>query len=166
MTKRMESKYRLDRRMGQNIWGRPKSPVNRREYGPGQHGQRRKKPSDYGIQLMAKQKLKGYYGNIGERQFRRLYDEAVRRKGDTGANLLELLERLVNHESYSADLGANAAALALIKPEVEKALGRGVPLTRCGGRTPRVAPVPPGCEAPVPLSRPAREGAELVAGVY
>ena len=94
MSKRASSKYKIDRRMGENIWGRPKSPVNRREYGPGQHGQRRsKKPSDYGIQLMAKQKLKGYYGNIGERQFRRLYEEAVRRRGDTGENLIELLER-------------------------------------------------------------------------
>ena len=93
MAKRESAKYKINRRLGVNLWGRPKSPVNRREYGPGQHGQRRKKPSDYGIQLMAKQKLKGYYGNIGERQFRKLYEEAVRRKGDTGANLIELLER-------------------------------------------------------------------------
>ena len=100
MSKRKSAKHKLDRRMGENIWGRPKSPVNRREYGPGQHGQRRKKPSDYGIQLMAKQKLKGYYGNIGERQFRRLYDEAVRRKGDTGANLIELLERRLDTVVY------------------------------------------------------------------
>src|SRR3982074_1362262 len=82
MTKRMESKYKLDRRMGQNIWGRPKSPVNRREYGPGQHGQRRKsKLSDFGVQLKAKQKLRGYYGNISERQFRGIYQEARRLKG-------------------------------------------------------------------------------------
>ena len=84
MTKRMASKYKLDRRMGENIWGRPKSPVNRREYGPGQHGQRRKgKLSDFGLQLKAKQKLKGYYGNISEKQFRGIYDEAIRMKGDT-----------------------------------------------------------------------------------
>src|SRR6185503_12689364 len=100
MTKRAESKYKINRRLQVNLWGRPKSPINRREYGPGQHGQRRKKPSDYGIQLMAKQKLKGYYGNIGERQFRRLYDEAVRRKGDTGANLIELLERRLDTVVY------------------------------------------------------------------
>src|ERR1700743_3485719 len=81
MSKRQESKYKINRRLGVNLWGRAKSPLNRREYGPGQHGQRRKKPSDYGTQLMAKQKLKGYYGNIGERQFRRLYDEAVVRRG-------------------------------------------------------------------------------------
>src|SRR5216684_3751737 len=79
MSKREESKYKINRRLGVNLWGRAKSPLNRREYGPGQHGQRRKKPSDYGTQLAAKQKLKGYYGNIGERQFRRLYAEAVRR---------------------------------------------------------------------------------------
>ena len=93
MSKRLDSKHKIDRRLGVNLWGRAKSPINRREYGPGQHGQRRKKPSDYGTQLMAKQKLKGYYGNIGERQFRRLYSEAVRRRGDTGENLIELLER-------------------------------------------------------------------------
>jgi small subunit ribosomal protein S4 len=94
MTKRNEAKYKIDRRMGQNIWGRPKSPVNRREYGPGQHGQRRKgKLSDYGVQLRAKQKLKGYYANISERQFRGIYQEAIRLKGDSGAHLIALLER-------------------------------------------------------------------------
>jgi small subunit ribosomal protein S4 len=100
MSKRQESKYKIDRRLGVNLWGRPKSPINRREYGPGQHGQRRKKPSDYGLQLMAKQKLKGYYGNIGERQFRRIYAEAVRRKGDTGENLVQLLERRLDAVVY------------------------------------------------------------------
>ena len=81
MTKRSEAKYKIDRRMGENIWGRPKSPVNRSEYGPGQHGQRRKaKLSDFGLQLRAKQKLKGYYGNISEKQFRGIYVEAARRR--------------------------------------------------------------------------------------
>jgi len=92
MTKRIESKYKIDRRLGVNLWGRPKSPFNVRAYGPGQHGQRRSKPSDYGLQLTAKQKLKGYYGNLTERQFRRLYAEAIRRRGDTGENLIGLLE--------------------------------------------------------------------------
>ncbi|HEV7369519.1 30S ribosomal protein S4 [Arenibaculum sp.] len=100
MSKRIQSKYKIDRRLGVNLWGRSKSPINRREYGPGQHGQRRKKPSDYGLQLMAKQKLKGYYGNIGERQFRRLYAEAVRRRGDTGENLIQLLERRLDAVVY------------------------------------------------------------------
>src|ERR1700738_929449 len=103
MTKRSESKYKLDRRMGQNIWGRPKSPVNRREYGPGQHGQRRKgKLSDYGVQLRAKQKLRGYYGNISERQFRGIYEEAIRMKGDSGAHLIGLLERRLDAVIYRA----------------------------------------------------------------
>lgn len=103
MTKRMESKYKIDRRMGQNIWGRPKSPVNRREYGPGQHGQRRKsKLSDFGVQLKAKQKLRGYYGNISERQFRGIYDEAIRMKGDSGANMIGLLERRLDAVVYRA----------------------------------------------------------------
>jgi small subunit ribosomal protein S4 len=103
MTKRMESKYKLDRRMGENIWGRPKSPVNRREYGPGQHGQRRKgKLSDYGVQLKAKQKLRGYYGNISERQFRGIYQEARRLKGDSGAHMIGLLERRLDAVIYRA----------------------------------------------------------------
>ena len=104
MSKREESKYKINRRLGVNLWGRAKSPLNRREYGPGQHGQRRKKPSDYGTQLSAKQKLKGYYGNIGERQFRRLYEEAVRRRGDTGENLIELLERRLDAAVYRMKL--------------------------------------------------------------
>ena len=90
--KRVSSKHKIDRRLGVNLWGRPKSPLNMRDYAPGQHGQRRKKPTDYGVQLMAKQKLKGYYGNIGEKQFKKYYVEAVRRKGDTGANLVGILE--------------------------------------------------------------------------
>ncbi len=102
MSKREQSKYKINRRLGLNLWGRPKSPVNKREYGPGQHGQRRKKPSDYGIQLMAKQRLKGYYGNIGERQFRRIYEEASRRRGDTGENLIGLLERRLDAVVYRA----------------------------------------------------------------
>ena len=103
MTKRHDAKYKLDRRMGENVWGRPKSPVNRREYGPGQHGQRRKgKLSDYGVQLRAKQKLKGYYANISERQFRGIYAEAIRMKGDSGANLIGLLERRLDTIVYRA----------------------------------------------------------------
>ena len=103
MTKRAQSKYKIDRRLGQNIWGRPKSPVNRREYGPGQHGQRRKgKASDFGTQLKAKQKLKGYYGNISERQFRKYYAEAIRMKGDSSANLIGLLERRLDAVIYRA----------------------------------------------------------------
>jgi small subunit ribosomal protein S4 len=103
MSKRIEAKYKIDRRMSENIWGRPKSPVNRREYGPGQHGQRRKgKLSDYGVQLRAKQKLKRYYANIMERQFRGIYDEAIRMKGDSGANMIGLLERRLDAAVYRA----------------------------------------------------------------
>jgi small subunit ribosomal protein S4 len=101
MTKRHEAKYKIDRRMGENVWGRPKSPVNKREYGPGQHGQRRKsKVSDYGVQLKAKQKLRGVYGNISEKQFRGIYEEAIRMKGDSGANLIGLLERRLDSIVY------------------------------------------------------------------
>ncbi len=102
MTKRLSSKYKINRRLGVNLWGRPKSPINKRDYGPGEHGQRRRKPTDYGTQLQAKQKLKGYYGNIGERQFRRYYQEASRRRGDTGHNLIELLERRLDAVVYRA----------------------------------------------------------------
>ena len=84
MTKRVHAKHKIDRRLGENIWGRPKSPYNKREYGPGEHGQRRRgKLSDYGQQLRAKQKLKGYYGNITEKQFKAIYREAARLRGDT-----------------------------------------------------------------------------------
>ena len=100
MSNRVQSKYKINRRLGVNLWGRPKSPVNKRDYGPGQHGQRRRKPTDFGIQLAAKQKLKGYYGNIGEKQFRRYYQEATRRRGDTGENLIEELERRLDAVVY------------------------------------------------------------------
>jgi small subunit ribosomal protein S4 len=103
MTKRIAAKHKLDRRMGQNIWGRSKSPTNSRAYGPGQHGQRRKgKLSDFGVQLRAKQKLKGYYANISERQFRGIYAEAIRLKGDSGAHLIGLLERRLDAVVYRA----------------------------------------------------------------
>jgi small subunit ribosomal protein S4 len=103
MSKRHSAKYKLDRRMGENIWGRPKSPVNKREYGPGQHGQRRKgKVSDYGLQLKAKQKLKGYYGDVTEKQFKKNYTEASRMKGDTSQNLIGMLERRLDAVVYRA----------------------------------------------------------------
>ena len=103
MSKRHSAKYKIDRRMGENIWGRPKSPVNQRSYGPGQHGQRRKsKVSDFGLQLRAKQKLKGYYGNLTEKQFARTYDEAARRKGNTSENLIALLESRLDAIVYRA----------------------------------------------------------------
>ncbi|SHM13595.1 30S ribosomal protein S4 [Roseibium suaedae] len=101
MSKRHSVKYKIDRRLGENIWGRPKSPVNKREYGPGQHGQRRKgKLSDFGVQLRAKQKLKGYYGDLSEKQFRAIYAEASRLRGDTGENLIGLLERRLDAIVY------------------------------------------------------------------
>jgi small subunit ribosomal protein S4 len=101
MTKRLSAKEKISRRLGVNLWGRPKSPINKRESGPGQHGaNRRRKLSDFGVQLHAKQKLRGYYGNVGERQFRRYYQEAARRKGDTGENLVGLLERRLDMVVY------------------------------------------------------------------
>jgi small subunit ribosomal protein S4 len=103
VTKRTAAKYKLDRRMGENVFGRPKSPVNKREYGPGQHGQRRKnKLSDFGTQLRAKQKLKGYYGDLTEKQFKRIYADAARVTGDTGENLVGFLERRLDAVVYRA----------------------------------------------------------------
>ena len=103
MSKRQSAQYKIDRRMGENIWGRPKSPINSRAYGPGQHGQRRKsKVSDFGLQLRAKQKLKGYYGNLTEKQFSRTYEEAARRKGNTSENLIGLLEARLDAVVYRA----------------------------------------------------------------
>ena len=111
MSKRESAKYKLDRRLGQNVWGRPKSPVNKREYGPGQHGQRRKgKLSDFGIQLRAKQKLKGHYGDVSEKQFRKTYEEANRRKGDASENLIGLLESRLDAIVYRAKFVATMFA--------------------------------------------------------
>jgi len=125
MSKREGSKYKINRRLRANLWGRAKSPLNRRDYGPGQHGQRRKKPSDFGTQLMAKQKLKGYYGNIGERQFRRIFTEAVRRKGDTSENLVALLERRLDAVVYRMKFAATPfAARQLVNHGHVKVNGR------------------------------------------
>ncbi|MGE0151374.1 MAG: 30S ribosomal protein S4 [Reyranellaceae bacterium] len=127
MSKRENSKYKINRRLGANLWGRPKSPYNRREYGPGQHGQKRKKPSDFGLQLNAKQRLKGYYGNIGERQMRRYYTEALRRRGDTGENLIELLERRLDAVVYRMKFVATPfAARQLVNHGHVKVNGRRV----------------------------------------
>ncbi len=100
MTKRIQAKYKINRRLGVNLWGRPKSPTNVRDYRPGIHGQRRRKPSDFGLQLNAKQKLKGYYGNISEKQFRRYYEAAARRRGDTSETLIGILERRLDAVVY------------------------------------------------------------------
>tara|TARA_B100000029_G_scaffold136841_1_gene131565 strand:- start:824 stop:1441 length:618 start_codon:yes stop_codon:yes gene_type:complete len=105
MTKRLSSKHKVDRRLKVNLWGRPKSPFNTRAYPPGQHGQTKSsKPSDYGIQLMAKQKLKSYYGNMNERQFRNTYKKAIMKKGDTAENLIGLLERRLDAVIYRSKL--------------------------------------------------------------
>ena len=105
MTKRLNSKHKVDRRLKVNLWGRPKSPFNTRAYPPGQHGQTKSaKPSDYGIQLQAKQKLKSYYGNMNERQFRNMYKKAIMKKGDTAENLIGLLERRLDAVIYRSKL--------------------------------------------------------------
>ena len=105
MTKRLNSKHKVDRRLKVNLWGRPKSPFNTRAYPPGQHGQTKSaKPSDYGIQLQAKQKLKCYYGNMNERQFRNMYKRAIMKKGDTAENLIGLLERRLDAVIYRSKL--------------------------------------------------------------
>ena len=105
MTKRLNSKHKVDRRLKVNLWGRPKSPFNTRAYPPGQHGQSKtSKPSDYGIQLQAKQKLKAYYGNMNERQFRNVYKKAIMKKGDTAENLIGLLEKRLDAVIYRSKL--------------------------------------------------------------
>ena len=100
MSKRLASKYKINRRLGLNLWGRDKSPVNKRAYGPGQHGQHKGKPTDYGTQLLAKQKLKAYYGNVSEKQLRKYYAEAIRRRGDTSEHLIGLLESRLDAVVY------------------------------------------------------------------
>ncbi|WP_448581269.1 30S ribosomal protein S4 [Thermaurantiacus sp.] len=137
MSKRTSAKYKLDRRMGENIWGRPKSPINRREYGPGQHGQRRKgKTSDFGQQLKAKQKLKGYYGDVTEKQFRKIYEEAARVKGDTSQNLIGLLERRLDMVVYRAKFAPTIfAARQIVNHGHVRVNGK-----RCNIASARVAP--------------------------
>lgn len=108
--KRQQAKRKIERRLGVNLWGDPKSPYNKRQSRPGQHGQARKKPTDFGTQLMAKQKLKGYYGNIGEKRFHRYYETASRRKGDTGENMIELLERRLDAIVYRLKLAPTVFA--------------------------------------------------------
>jgi small subunit ribosomal protein S4 len=103
MTKRLSSKHKVDRRLKVNLWGRPKSPFNSRNYPPGQHGKsKRGKPSDYGIQLEAKQKMKFYYGNMNERQFRNIYRKAIQKKGNTTENLVSFLESRLDTVIYRA----------------------------------------------------------------
>ena len=133
MTKRAHAKYKLDRRVGESVWGRPKSPVNKRSYGPGQHGQRRaRKLSDYGTQLQAKQKLKGYYGNITERQFRKYYTEASRRQGDTGENMIGLLESRLDALVYRAKFAPTPfAARQLVSHGHVRVNGRRVTIASC-----------------------------------
>ena len=105
MTKRIKAKHKVDRRLRVNLWGKPKSPYNTRSYPPGQHGQSKKgKPTDYGVQLNAKQKLKSYYGNINERQFRNVYRKAIKKKGNTTENLVGILERRLDTVVYRAKL--------------------------------------------------------------
>lgn len=111
MTKRVNAKYKISRRLGTSLWGNAKDPVNKRAYAPGQHGvAKRKKTSDYGTQLREKQKLRGYYGNITERQFRKIYAEALRRRGDTGENLIGILESRLDTVIYRMGLAATPFA--------------------------------------------------------
>lgn len=110
MANLVQAKHKIDRRLNVNLWGRPKSPHNKRPNRPGQHGARNKKPTDFGTQLMAKQKLKGYYGNIGEKQFRKYYDEASRRRGDTSENLIGLLESRLDTLVYRLKFAATVFA--------------------------------------------------------
>ena len=128
MTKRLKSKHKVDRRLKVNLWGRPKSPFNARAYPPGQHGQSKSsKPSDYGVQLQAKQKLKSYYGNINERQFRNVYRKAIMKKGDTAENLIGLLERRLDSVVYRAKLSTTIfSARQLINHGHVKVNGRKV----------------------------------------
>jgi small subunit ribosomal protein S4 len=110
MSKRLSAKFKVDRRLGCNLWGKAKSPVNNRNYAPGQHGMNRKKPTDYGIQLLAKQKLRGYYGNIQEKQFRRIYEKAMKMRGDTSENIIGLLERRLDAVVYRMKLAPSVFA--------------------------------------------------------
>lgn len=110
MSRRLSAKFKIDRRLGVNLWGRAKSPVNTRNYAPGEHGANRKKPTEYGVQLLAKQKLKGYYGNMTEKQFHHVYEKAMAKQGDTSENIIELLERRLDAIVYHMKLAPSVFA--------------------------------------------------------
>ena len=131
MTKRLTSKHKVDRRLKVNLWGRPKSPFNSRNYPPGQHGQsKRGKPSDYGTQLEAKQKMKFYYGNMNERQFRNVYLKAIKKKGNTSENLIGFLERRLDTVIYRAKFAITVfAARQLINHGHVKVNGKKVDIS-------------------------------------
>ena len=133
MTKRLASKHKADRRLKTNLWGRPKSPFNTRNYPPGQHGKsRRGKPSDYGIQLEAKQKMKFYYGNMNERQFRNVYLKAIKKKGNTSENLIGLLERRLDTVIYRAKFATTVfSARQLINHGHVKVNGKKINISSC-----------------------------------
>ena len=133
MTKRIAQKHKIDRRLSVNLWGRPKSPFNLRKYKPGQHGQKHSgKLSDYGVQLNAKQKLKGYYGNLNERQFRNCYKEAIRQKGDSGENLIAILERRLDTIVYRSKFVPTVfAARQFINHGHVKVNGKKVNISSC-----------------------------------
>lgn len=97
-------KARVSRRLGTNIWGTQGETraLDRRPYPPGEHGRaRRRQPSEYHQQLQEKQKARFTYG-LTERQFRRVYEEANRRMGVTGEEMLQLLERRLDNIVYRA----------------------------------------------------------------
>jgi small subunit ribosomal protein S4 len=133
MTKRLASKHKVDRRLKVNLWGRPKSPFNSRNYPPGQHGKsKRGKISDYGTQLEAKQKMKFYYGNMNERQFRNVYRKALKKKGNTTENLVGLLERRLDTVIYRAKFSTTVfSARQLINHGHIKVNGRKVNIPSC-----------------------------------
>lgn len=132
MSKRIAAKHKIDRRLGVNLWGSAKSPINERNYAPGQHGSNKKKPTDYGIQLLAKQKLKGYYGNLNERQFRRVYQKASQMKGDTSQNIIALLERRLDAVVYRMKFASTVfAARQLINHGHVMVNGKSVNIASC-----------------------------------
>ncbi|MDR2766606.1 MAG: 30S ribosomal protein S4 [Holosporaceae bacterium] len=132
MSKRVAAKHKIDRRLGVSLWGQAKSPVNERNYAPGQHGSNKKKPTDYGVQLLAKQKLKGYYGNLTERQFRRVYQRASRMSGDAGQNMVGLLERRLDAVVYRMKFASTVfAARQLVSHGHVKINGKVVNVPSC-----------------------------------
>ncbi|HIM32124.1 MAG TPA: 30S ribosomal protein S4 [Pelagibacteraceae bacterium] len=134
MTKRLASKHKVDRRLKVNLWGRPKSPFNSRNYPPGQHGKstKRGKTSDYGTQLAAKQKLKFYYGNMNERQFRNVFRKALKKKGNTTENFIGFLERRLDMVIYRAKFATTVfSARQLINHGHIKVNGKKVNISSC-----------------------------------
>lgn len=104
------NRNRIARRFGTNIFGRARNPLLHKPNPPGQHGVRRRKKSDYGLQLEEKQKLKAIYGMLSEKQLVTYYKKALKKTGNTAQHLAEMLECRLDNMVYRLKFGSTIFA--------------------------------------------------------